>query len=106
MKLKKPCKNCPMLVAYNKPEWTDEQIANLEACDTQSFSQMACHKSKEDEPTRCVGWVISQLKNGVENIGLRLAIIRKEVVSSEYDLSMDVHPSIKKAFENKRIKVK
>lgn len=100
-KLKKPCNNCPMRKDQTTPEWTQCQLDNLQDCDRQTFKQMACHKSKLGKETHCIGWVISQLQKGVENIGLRLSIAQKLVNPKDYDLSFEVHESIEKAFENK-----
>ncbi len=100
-KLKKPCKNCPMRKDQLEAEWTQCQLDNLSDCDKQTFSQMACHKSKLGKETHCIGWVISQLQNGVQNIGLRLSIAQKAINPNDYDLSFEVHESINKAFQNK-----
>ena len=92
-----------MRLDVTKREWTKEQFEDILIADEQVFNQMACHKTKEEVPIACTGWVISQLKGRINNVGLRFKIITKTLNPDDYDLDFPVHQSIKEAYEAKAL---
>ena len=65
--------------------------------DDNGFTQMSCHKSNNDK--HCAGWVISQLKNGVKNVGLRISILSERMNPNEFDTTIDVYESLQDAIK-------
>lgn len=70
---------------------------NVKFFDESGFNQMSCHKSNNDR--HCAGWVISQIKNGISNIGLRISIING-FNPKEFDINIEVYESLQIAIKN------
>jgi Family of unknown function (DUF6283) len=94
-KLKKPCKDCPFLKSVTTKMNTWEN--SVKSFDENGLTQMSCHKSNNDK--HCAGWVISQLKNGISNIGLRISILNG-LNTKEFDTNTDVYESLEDAIKN------
>ena len=104
-KKRKPCENCPMRIDQKIAEWTQDELDNILKCEGQVIPQMACHHSSRKKEIHCAGWVISQLQNNIDNVGLRLSIVTGVIREKDFDITFPVHASITEAFKNKVLSI-
>ncbi len=78
---KTPCSNCPWRRESDPDEWPRERWLNLVERTIDGLQAMACHKSPEDQPSPCAGFVAQV---GAESIGLRLLAAKGSFLPDDY----------------------
>lgn len=69
-----PCIDCPYRTTAPLKKWDVCEFKSLWDNQSDPFSKLyLCHKNNG---TACKGWLITQVKEGVPNINLRLALIK------------------------------
>jgi hypothetical protein len=80
---KKPCAECPWRTDVEPGAFTADRFRALaNTAHDMAMSLFACHKSGDDRPTVCAGFL---LRGGRHNLTLRLAYARGEIVPEGVD---------------------
>ncbi len=81
--LRRPCANCPWRVDAPRRYWDPTHFQEIwNNCQDDGTNMMACHKSTPEHRLPCQGWVRVM---GFDAIGVRLAVMKGEVLQAEVD---------------------
>lgn len=85
----KQCDECPWRKDVPTGKFSEERFRDLRSSVEQGFGKMfACHKSPEEDPRACVGYVMNQVgDSNPQNFNLRLALARGKIEPEKMTLT-------------------